>query len=125
MARGCGTGSGIHWWHHGHGYCAPGYPAEYAPDKELPMDAAHLGPCRCGLGPHAYYRSADGRIFYAAPLSYSEDVAPPDPAATYKGLQREVERLSNRVQELESELMETAEARGARSRSGRRTKEDV
>jgi len=104
-------GRGVHWWHHGHGYCWPGYAVEYAEAKDLPKDVTYVGPCRCGFGPHAYYRTADGKIVQAASLPYSKDMLPSELEPEYDELQTQVERLRNRVKELENKLKETADAR--------------
>ncbi|MGQ9588148.1 MAG: hypothetical protein ACUVT7_07200 [Thermoplasmata archaeon] len=111
MPRGYGMGRGGYWWHHGRGYWWPGYPVESVPAKDLPKDAIYVGPCRCGFGPHAYYRLTDGRIVHAAGLPYAREVPPAEPEPTYDELEAEVESLRNRVQELEKKLKETAEAR--------------
>ncbi len=43
------------WWHERHAAFVPG---EYR----------YLGPCRCGFGPHAFYRDPSGRIVHASQL---------------------------------------------------------
>jgi hypothetical protein len=104
-------GRGVNWWHHGRGYCWPGYPDEYLQAKDLPKDATYVGPCRCGFGPHAYYRTADGRIVHSAALPYAKEATATGSEPTYDELEAEVTGLRNRVQELEKRLKETAEVR--------------
>jgi len=111
MPRGYGMGRGTNWWHHGRGYCWPGYPVEYTEAKDLPKDVTYIGPCRCGYGPHAHYRTADGRIVHASSLPYEKDVTPSEPGQEHEDLQAELERLRNRVKDLETKLSERADTR--------------
>jgi len=104
-------GRGAYWWHHGRGYCWPGYPHEYVEPKDLPKDATYVGPCRCGFGPHAYYRTADSRIVHAASALYAKDVPSSETETERDELQTELESLRNRVKELENRLREAAETK--------------
>ena len=96
-------------WHHGHGCFWPGYRAEYIPANELPEDATYIGPCRCGHGPHAYYRTAAGRIVHAAALPVVSRPSATEP--TYDELQEELAGLRSRLQELEKKLKESSETK--------------
>jgi hypothetical protein len=68
----------------------------------LPQDdltATYIGPCRCGYGPHAYYRRADGATVHAS------DIARTAPLA-HAPRDAEMERLNQRIKELEARLDE-------------------
>ena len=109
MPRGYGTGRGARWWYQGRGYCWPGYPVEYPQARDLPKDVTYVGPCRCGFGPHAYYRTADGKIVHGASLPDTKDGTTTEPEPEHDGLQTEVERLRTRVKELEDKLKATSD----------------
>ena len=84
---------------------------EYTEAKEMPKDATYIGPCRCGFGPHAHYRTADGRIVHASSLPYEKDVPSSEPELESEGLQAELEGLRSRVNDLETKLKEKADAK--------------
>jgi len=109
MPRGYGMGRGVHWSHHGRGYCWPGYSVEQLQAKDLPKDVTYVGPCRCGFGPHAYYRTADGKIVHGASLPYTKEGPTTEPEPEYDELQTEVESLRIRVKELEDKLKTTSD----------------
>ncbi|OGS42949.1 MAG: hypothetical protein A3K76_02200 [Euryarchaeota archaeon RBG_13_57_23] len=79
----------------------------------MPKDAVYVGPCRCGHGPHAYYRLADGEVVHAASLPYPKEAEEAEPQPAHDELEAEVESLRSRVQELEKKLKD---ARGAGKR---------
>lgn len=63
----------------------------------------YVGPCRCGFGPHAFYRDSSGklvhsRIFWNYPVS-----APGDPV---EQLKVEKEKLERRLAELNEKIKE-------------------
>jgi hypothetical protein len=66
--------------------------------------AVYLGPCRCGRGPNAYYRTGDGRIVHAldAPTSNTPVAEDTDVAA----MRAEMTRLTEEVKELQRKLAE-------------------
>ncbi len=107
MPRGYGMGRGARWWQHGRVYWAPGYPAEYAQAKDLPGGVAYIGPCRCGFGPHAYYRTAEGAIVHASSVPYAKESS--QSVQPEEALESEVERLRVRVEELEAKLREVSD----------------
>lgn len=66
-------------------------------------DATYVGPCRCGLGPRAYYRLKDGSIVHASRVgSAALDIADHD--SEMETLSAENHRLEERIQELERKL---------------------
>lgn len=103
-----GFGRGDNWRRSGRGMFWAGYPQGYAPAAGAPKDAAYLGPCRCGRGPRAYYRLADGEVVHATGLPYAKETEVAPPETTHEGLEAEVERLRGRVQELEKRLKESS-----------------
>jgi len=109
MPRGYGVGRGGYWWHHAGGYWWPGVAAEPITDADLKKGTVYVGPCRCGFGPHAYYRTADGRIVHASMLSFPQRAPLATEEERQQGqdeLQAELEHLRARVQELERKLAE-------------------
>lgn len=38
------------------------------PRKYMPFEYAYLGPCRCGLGPNAFYVAPSGEVLHAAQI---------------------------------------------------------
>jgi hypothetical protein len=68
-------------------------------------DAAYVGPCRCGLGPRAYYRLRSGSIVHASRVgNIAQDVADSD--SEMEMLTVENRRLEERIEELEKKLSE-------------------
>jgi len=66
-------------------------------------DAIYVGPCRCGLGPRAYYRLKDGSIAHASRIrNIVRDVADSD--SEMEMLTAENRKLEERIQELEKKL---------------------
>ena len=60
----------------------------------------YVGPCRCGWGPHAFYRDPSGRIVHVSQIfsgSYSA-------AQELEALKKEKEELERRIRELEASL---------------------
>lgn len=84
-----------------------GHPQGYASVVGAPKGAAYVGPCRCGRGPRAYYRLADGEVVHAASLPYAKETEEARPEPTHDGSETEVERLKDRVHELEERLKES------------------
>jgi hypothetical protein len=110
MPRGYGMRGGVRSWHHGHGYCWPDHDVWSLRPDEMPDDVMYIGPCHCGFGPHAYYRTSDGGTVHAAALPYVREATTAEPEPTYSELEAEVRDLRNRLQELESRFKETSEA---------------
>jgi hypothetical protein len=103
MPRGYGAGRGGYWWwHHGYRYYWPAVPQEKLAEAEAGKGAVYIGPCRCGGGPHAYYRLSDGRIVHASALPISVQAVPTEPAEDE--LWSELQMLRKRVEELEDLL---------------------
>jgi hypothetical protein len=113
MPRGYEMGRGYHGCHHDHDYLWPCYQVGYLDPDEPPEEATYIGPCRCGSGSHAYYRTVDGRIVHAAPLQVTRQRSTREFGSepTYYELQEELAILKNRVQELEKKLREPSEPR--------------
>ena len=106
MPRGYGRGFGM-----GRGYwswCARGrdiWPAygQLAAD-DVSGEATYVGPCRCGFGPHAYYRTKDGRLVHAS-SSLAEPIVPAIARETgLQQLRREKEQLEEKIRTLETDL---------------------
>ncbi len=62
----------------------------------------YIGPCRCGWGPHAFYRDPEGRIVHASQVFGT--AAHPSQRAELEALKREKEELERRIREIESLL---------------------
>ena len=66
-------------------------------------DATYVGPCRCGLGPRAYYRLKDGSVVHASRVgNIANDAADSD--SEMEMLTAENRKLKERIQELEKKL---------------------
>lgn len=113
MPRGYGMGRGGYWWYNNRRPWWPTVVAEPVTDADVKKGLTYIGPCRCGFGPHAYYRTADGRIVHAAAAPYAGQAAvrpEPEPAPDQDELQTELDSLRARVQELEKKLAEKSRA---------------
>ncbi|MEM0343729.1 MAG: hypothetical protein QXU73_05730 [Thermoplasmata archaeon] len=113
MPRGYGVGRGSYWWHHHRPFCWPTATAGPAAETDLKKGLVYVGPCRCGHGPHAYYRTADGRIVRASTLPFpgQASVAPErNGELSEDELKAELQRLRERVLELEKKLAERPRA---------------
>lgn len=66
-------------------------------DADTLSAAEYIGPCRCGTGPNAFYRTHDGRVIHAAETvtSGTTDVLT---------MRDEVRRLTEQVRALERRL---------------------
>lgn len=67
-----------------------------------PKGYTYIGPCRCGMGPHAFYQDVSGRIVHAWQL-YRWGV-PPTP--TKEDLESRLEVLKEEKAQLEKEIEE-------------------
>ena len=76
---------------YGRGFGMAGMPVQ------TPTGYAYLGPCRCGRGPDAYYRTPDGRIVHASQM-FQESVQTPEQ------LRAEKEMLERRLKEIEEKI---------------------
>jgi len=77
-----------------------------------PAGYGYLGPCRCGFGPNAFYRTHEGRIVHASQLSFpltgpmaTLPTLKPEDEKKYleeeaKMLQEELKRVDERLKEL-------------------------
>ncbi|MGQ9640035.1 MAG: DUF5320 domain-containing protein [Candidatus Bathyarchaeia archaeon] len=71
----------------------------------------YLGPCRCGFGPHAYYKTADGRILHASQIPFTALQAatlPPrlEPEEEIRLLKEEAKNLQDELRRIEERLKE-------------------
>lgn len=80
------------------------YARPYVNEAVGAQGAAYVGPCRCGRGPNAYYRTGDGRIVHAldAPTSTTRFHEDMDVAA----MRGEMSRLIEEIKELQRKLAE-------------------
>jgi hypothetical protein len=106
MPRGYGRGYGLRG---AYGRWYPGWQtvAQYPPTQltvEEQKGAVYVGPCRCGFGPHAYYRLSDGRIVHASSVPPALPVLPEDAASELDRLRSENEELRRRMKDLEQKL---------------------
>ena len=72
-----------------------------------PAGYTYVGPCRCGLGPHAYYQDASGRVVPAGAVFRGATWVPPAPTPTSAELEQlraEKAELERRLSELERKL---------------------
>jgi len=93
FGRGRGGRGGGYWWG--------------ARPATAPAGYTYVGPCRCGLGPHAYYQDASGRIVPASAAFRGATWAPPAPTPTATELEQlraEKAELERRLNELERKL---------------------
>jgi hypothetical protein len=60
---------------------------------------AYVGPCRCGRGPNAYYRTRDGRTVHVQDIA-RQTVKEPETEA----MRAEVRALTEEVRELKRRL---------------------
>jgi len=85
----------------------------------FPTPAGHdyLGPCRCGFGPNAFYRTPEGRIVHASQLffpmagpatSYPPTTVPPTlkPEEEAKLLEEEAKAIQEELKRVEERLKE-------------------
>lgn len=63
----------------------------------------YAGPCRCGFGPHAFYRDSSGRLVHSGVVWRNPASAVTDPAEQLKAEKEELER---RLAALEEKLKE-------------------
>lgn len=104
MPRGYGMGRG-YWRAYGEGV-RRGYrdrPRAIGPDSGVP-GYEYVGPCRCGWGPNAYYRTADGRILHAASVGVDSQDTGSNEQSEITVLRADNEKLAARVRELEAQL---------------------
>ena len=73
-----------------------------------PEGYAYIGPCRCGCGPHAYYRDRSGRVFHASQLYRVAPVIPirEDLTEELELLKEEKSLLEKKISDLENSLKE-------------------
>ena len=79
--------------------CAVGREGQRRPDNASGTE--YNGPCRCGYGPHAYYRDAAGKVSHASQIPRT-DVT--NELATLKA---ERDALYRRISEIEQTQEET------------------
>ena len=75
--------------------------------EEVSGEAVYVGPCRCGFGPHAYYRTKEGKLFHASALRTEPSVLAEAKGTELQQLRRDKEMLEERIRVLESEIAET------------------
>ncbi|PIV70079.1 MAG: hypothetical protein COS08_02120 [Euryarchaeota archaeon CG01_land_8_20_14_3_00_38_12] len=73
----------------------------YREPIEVPSGYSYIGPCRCGHGPDAYYRTPDGRILHASQVSGT-----PIPLVIAPTKEQEIEQLKAEKEMLERRLKE-------------------
>ncbi len=67
MGSGMGRGfCGGRWWFE----TPPSGLQPQTTQQEPTGSLTYIGPCRCGWGPHAYYRDQEGRIIHASRLGW-------------------------------------------------------
>lgn len=68
-----------------------------------PAGYRYIGPCRCGMGPHAFFMDPRGRIIHASALWRVPSAVPAsgDLEAELEALRKEKAYLEKRIQELE------------------------
>ena len=79
------------------------------PNEDVPGGdriAEYVGPCRCGTGPHAFYRTTSGRLERAPYGSRWYDTTVDTPQAEIDSLREENRRLEDRVRQLEDKFAE-------------------
>ncbi len=84
-----------------------GYRYWWRQPPTIPPGYIYTGPCRCGFGPHAFYRDPSGRIIHAwGPWGWEIPPAPTeeDLKAELAALKNEKEELEKRIAELEKQI---------------------
>lgn len=89
-----------HWFKDGHWYLDEGINSD---------DYTYIGPCRCGFGPHAFYKDKNNRILHASEIRYSQFNSQSDMESDYlkkeiEILKKEKKLLENRIKELEDKI---------------------
>jgi hypothetical protein len=90
---GDGRGRGSGWWER--------------PVIDAPTGYRYVGPCRCGLGPNAYYQDERGRLYRARHLHRFGVPAVRETAVTQAeldDLRQEKADLEKRIREIEERL---------------------
>ena len=96
-SRGFGRG----WWGRGRGrgwWGAYGY--------RTPQGYTYVGPCRCGIGPHAFYMDPSGRLVHASQVWGGCGPLYPPAQAEAEDLKAEKADLEARLREIEERLKE-------------------
>jgi hypothetical protein len=70
-------------------------------------EATYVGPCRCGFGPHAYYRSKNGRLAHASAMWPALTLPVVSHETELEQLRREKEQLEEEIRILETDLAKT------------------
>lgn len=76
------------------------------PYEDLPGGYTYIGPCRCGYGPHAYYKDRDGRVLHVSELYRAVPAKPTkeELAEELEWPKEEKAQLEKRVSDLEGSL---------------------
>jgi len=80
------------------------YARPYVNEAAEAQGTVYVGPCRCGRGPNAYYRTGNGRIVHA--LDASTSSAPVHEDMEVAVMRAEMTRLTEEVKELQRKLAE-------------------
>jgi len=105
MPRGYGMGRGNWGWYARGRGIRPAYGAWTAGD--VSGEATYAGPCRCGLGPHAYYRCKDGRLVHASAIRPELTLPAISQETELEQLRREKEQLEEEIRTSETDLAKT------------------
>jgi len=76
------------------------------PKARTPSGYTYIGPCRCGMGPHAFYLDESGRIVHAWQLYRLPTPTKEDLKAEIEALKKEKSQLEKQIEELEKKLKE-------------------
>jgi hypothetical protein len=93
------------------GWCArgrgirPAYGARTA--RDVSGEATYVGPCRCGLGPHAYCRSKDGSLVHASTMWPELTLPALSQDTELEQLRRQKEQLEEEIRTMETGLAKT------------------
>jgi hypothetical protein len=86
-----------------------GWPLRYRRFPRSPLNFPpgyeYIGPCRCGFGPHAFYRTPEGYITRVPPLYTLE----PKPEEEAKWLEEEAKSLREELRRVEERLKKIKE----------------
>jgi hypothetical protein len=77
---------------------------EGVPTGDGPVE--YVGPCRCGAGPHAYYRTANGRLVHAPNAPQWSEPLQEVSQFEIDSLRDENRELEERIRQLENKLAE-------------------
>lgn len=102
MGRRYGFGRGYRWYRF---YGRANEPVNEVQDIGIDSDKeyVYVGPCRCGRGPHAFYRARNGMLYHASEIRTGRYPYDASLEEKIRKLESENEKLRIRIADLESD----------------------